>query len=114
MNLITVALAAQPNAQGGGMGQLIMLGLIMVVFYVFMILPQMRKSKQQKKFRESLGKGDKIITIGGIHAKIIDAGETHFIIDSEGTRLRIDKTAVSMEASQPLNANKDKEAKDKK
>ena len=60
MNMISVVLAAQGGAQGGGMGQLIMLGLIMVVFYVFMILPQMRKSKQQKKFREALGKGDKI------------------------------------------------------
>jgi preprotein translocase subunit YajC len=107
--MLHILLAAPAGSSGGGMGFNIMLVLVLVVFYVFMILPQVRKSKQQKKFREALGKGDKIITIGGIHARITDVGETHFIIDSEGTRLRIDKTAVSMEASQPL--NKDKEAK---
>src|SRR4051812_24851604 len=77
--------------------------LIFVVFYFFTIYPQIKKNKAQKKFREALGKGDKIITLGGIHAKIIDANEHTFLIESEGTRLRIDRTAVSMEASQALN-----------
>jgi preprotein translocase subunit YajC len=80
--------------------------LIFVVFYFFMIYPQMKKNKAQKKFREALGKGDKVITIGGVHAKIIDANETTFLIESEGTKLRIDRTAVSMEASQALNEPK--------
>ncbi|OYU95316.1 MAG: preprotein translocase subunit YajC [Bacteroidetes bacterium B1(2017)] len=83
--------------------QFLPLILIFVVFYFFMIYPQIKKNKAQKKFRESIGKGDKIITIGGVHAKIIDANETTFLIDSEGTKLRIDRTAVSMEASQALN-----------
>jgi len=78
--------------------------LIMVVFYFFMIYPQMKKTKAQKKFRETLDKGTKVVTIGGIHGKITDVGETYFIIESEGTKLRIDKTSVSMEASQAMNA----------
>lgn len=118
MTLINILLAAAPQGGGSSLGQFLPLLLILIVFYVFMILPQVRKSKQQKKFREALGKGDKIVTIGGIQARIVDAGENYFIIDSEGTRLRIEKTAVSMEASQPLN-NKSKEvakemAKDQK
>jgi len=51
-------------------GQFIPLVLIIVVFYFFMIRPQLKKSKDQKKFRENIKIGDKIITIGGIHGKI--------------------------------------------
>jgi preprotein translocase subunit YajC len=68
-----------------------------------MIYPQMKKTKAQKKFREELAKGTKIITIGGLHARILEVAENSFLIESEGTKLRIDKTAVSMEASQALN-----------
>jgi preprotein translocase subunit YajC len=96
-----------PPATGAQAGNPIMqflpLILIFVVFYFFMIYPQIKKNKAQKKFREELGKGQKIITIGGVHAKIIEVADTTFLIESEGTKLRIDKTAVSMEASQALN-----------
>ncbi len=85
--------------------------LIMVVFYFFMIYPQMKKTKAQKKFRETLDKGLKIVTIGGIHGKITDVGDTYFIIESEGTKLKVDKTSISMEASQLLNAPKKEEKK---
>jgi len=58
-------------AQGGGMTQtLLMFGLIIIVMYFFMIRPQMKKQKEQKKFRENLQKGTKIVTIGGLHGKI--------------------------------------------
>ncbi|MDP1726720.1 MAG: preprotein translocase subunit YajC [Bacteroidota bacterium] len=103
--LNNVLLMGMPNTQGGGGSMnMIMLILIFVVFYFFMIYPQMKKNKAQKKFREALGKGDKVITLGGIHAKILEATEHTFLIESEGTKLRIDRTAVSMEASQALNA----------
>ena len=70
--------------------------LIIVVFYFFMIRPQMKKSKNAKKFREALKKGDRIITIGGIHGKIIECAETTFIIETEGQgRLKIERTAVA-------------------
>jgi preprotein translocase subunit YajC len=105
--MLNQILLMAPPATGAQAGNPIMqflpLILIFVVFYFFMIYPQMKKNKAQKKFREELGKGQKIITIGGVHAKIIEVAETTFLIDSEGTKLRIDKTAVSMEASQALN-----------
>lgn len=75
-----------------------------------MIRPQMKKQKAQQKFKETIDKGDKIVTIGGVHGKIIEVQETTFIIEVEGqNRLKIEKTAVSMESSQAL--NKDKENK---
>ncbi|MFH1320819.1 MAG: preprotein translocase subunit YajC [Bacteroidota bacterium] len=85
------------------MGTFMMLGAIVLIFYFFMIRPQMKKSKAQKKFKEHLKKGDKIITIGGIHGKIAEMKETTLIIDVEGgNRLKIEKSAVSMESSDQL------------
>jgi preprotein translocase subunit YajC len=84
------------GGQQGGLASLIPMILIIVVFYFFMIRPQMKKTKEAKKFRESLGKGDKIITIGGIHGKISEVAETTFVIETEGgAKLRIEKSAVS-------------------
>lgn len=109
MNLSVFLMGPAPGGSAGGGGIMGMLPflLIFVVFYFFMIYPQMKKNKAQKKFRESLDKGDKIITIGGVHAKILEATEHTFLIESEGTKLRIDRTAVSMEASQALNQPKE-------
>lgn len=83
--------------------QFLPLILIMVVFYFFMIRPQMKKAKDQKKFREGIKKGDKIVTIGGIHGRIVEVQETTFIIEVEGgNKLKIEKSAVSMENSATL------------
>lgn len=97
--------------QGGGIGSFLPLILVMVVFYFFMIYPQIKKNKAQKKFRETLQEGDLVITIGGVHGKIERLNDTTFILNSEGTRLKLDRTAISMEASQALNAPKKEEKK---
>jgi preprotein translocase subunit YajC len=91
---------------GGGLGyqQLIMFGLIAVVFYFFMIRPQMKKQKDQKKYVDELKKGDKVVTTAGIHGKIYEIADTTFLIETEGGgRIRFDKSAVSLEASKALN-----------
>ena len=81
--------------------------LIVLVFYLFFIRPQMRKSKEQKKYREALKKGDKIITIGGVHGKIVEVQETTFTIEVEGqNRLKIEKSAVAMDGSSQIGASK--------
>lgn len=78
--------------------------LIIVVFYFFMIRPQMKKAKDHKKFVADLKKGDKVITLSGIHGKIVDLNDTTFLIEVEsGTKIRFEKSAVSLEASQALN-----------
>lgn len=93
--------------QGGGMESLIFLGLIIVVFYFFMIRPQMKKTKEAKKFRESLKKGDQIVTIGGIHGKISDVQEATFTIETEGGhKLKIEKAAVASAVGELMNNQK--------
>ena len=89
----------------GQLGQFIPLILIIVVFYFFMIRPQLKKAKDQKKFRENIKIGDKVVTIGGIHAKISEVQETTFIITVEGgVKLKIEKNAVSMDSSSMIGA----------
>lgn len=89
----------------GGM-TIIMFGLMFLVFYFFMIRPQMKKAKEEKKFRAELKKGDKIVTIGGIHGKIAEVKETTLLIEvGEGTKLKIEKTAVSKDNSVGLQQN---------
>lgn len=86
-------------------GSFIPLILIIVVFYFFMIRPQLKKAKDQKKFRENIKVGDKVVTIGGIHAKISEIQDTTFIITVEGgVKLKIEKNAVSMDSSTLIGA----------
>ena len=71
-----------------------------MVFYFFMIRPQVKKAKDHKKLVEDLKKGDKIVTTAGIHGKIVDMNETTFLIEVEGgTKIRFDKTAISLDAT---------------
>jgi len=92
------------QAGGFGLQQLLPLGLIILVMYFFMIRPQMKKQKDQKKFVEELKKGDKVITTAGLHGRIAEVNDTTIVIDTElGSKLRFDKSAVSLDASKPLN-----------
>ena len=89
---------------GDGANQLVMIVLMIGVFYFFMIRPQMKKQKELKKFREGLKAGDKIVTIGGIHGKILEISENTVLIQSEGTKLRVEKAAVSSAMEDTLQA----------
>jgi len=103
MNILNILLLGPtPDGQeSGGLLSFLPLILIMVIFYFFFIRPQMKKAKEQRKYREALKKGDKIITIGGIHGKIIEVRETSFMIEVEGqNKLEIEKSAVVMDSSQ--------------
>jgi preprotein translocase subunit YajC len=82
---------------------MIMMGLMLIVMYFFMIRPQQKKAKLQKAFIESLKKGDKVITTGGIHGKIVSLEATTAIIESESYKLKIERSAISSELSAPLN-----------
>ena len=83
---------------GTGTSSLIMFGMIFAVMYFFMIRPQIKKQKKEREYRSALQKGDKIITIGGVHGKIIDIKESTLIIEVHGgSTLKIEKSAVSME-----------------
>ena len=91
----------QEGQEGGGLMSFLPLILIVVVFYMFFIRPQMKKTKEQKKYREALKKGDKIITIGGIHGKILEVREKTFVIEIDGgNKLTIERSAVGGDAPQ--------------
>ena len=89
---------------GQGMQSILMLGLMVLVFYFFMIRPQMKKQKKKKKFREGLKVGDKIVSIGGIHGKILEVSDSTVLVQSEGTKLRLEKSAVSQAMEDTLQA----------
>ncbi len=80
--------------------------LIFVVAYFFMIRPQMKRQKDEKKFAAALKKGDKIVTKSGMHGKIVDLNDKDFscIIETMAGRLKFDRSAISMEMSNKLNA----------
>ena len=85
------------QAAGTGMSSLIMFGMIFAVMYFFMIRPQIKKQKKEREYRSALKKGDKVVTIGGIHGKITDVKEDTFIIEVHaGNSLKVTKNAVSM------------------
>ena len=82
---------------GTGTSSLIMFGMIFAVMYFFMIRPQIKKQKKEREYRSALKKGDKVVTIGGIHGKISDVKEDTFIVEiMGGNTLKIEKSAVSM------------------
>jgi preprotein translocase subunit YajC len=88
---------------GFGAQQIITFGLIAVVFYFFMIRPQVKKSKDQKKYVNELKKGDRVVTTAGIHGRIIEVAEATFLVEVDNGKIRFDKSAISLEASKALN-----------
>ena len=115
MNLLFQVLQAQPAAGGAagagapGMQSLIFLVLIIVVFYFFMIRPQMKKQKEMTTYRNSLAKGDKVLTTGGIYGKINDVKETTVTVEiADNLIIKVDKTAVVRDAAEAAEANKKK------
>jgi preprotein translocase subunit YajC len=98
-----VLLQASPS--GNSSFSMILLGGMILVFWLFMIRPQAKKAKLAKKFQEEMQKGDKIVTIAGIHGtvnKVNDDG-TIMIETSPGSYLKIEKSAVSIEWTQNIN-----------
>jgi preprotein translocase subunit YajC len=84
--------------------QIIMLVLMLVVFYFFMIRPQQKKQKELREFRNNLKAGDKVVTIGGVHGKILEITDTTVLLSSEGTKIRFEKSAISQTVAEDLGA----------
>ena len=103
MNLLSILLMTPPSdgSDQNGFMSFLPLILVIVVFYFFFIRPQMKKSKEQRKFREELKKGDEVLTLGGIIGKIVKIDETIAIIETEGqTKIKISKAAILPKDSQ--------------
>jgi len=88
-------LQAQQPQQGGSYSGLIMIVLIFVVFWLFFIRPQNKKQKEEQKFRESLQKGDDVVTIGGIHGKVVEVKETTVMVSIDSNvKIEVEKSAI--------------------
>ena len=89
------------QASGGGMDymQLIFPAAIGLVVYFFMIRPQQKRAADAKNFRQSLAKGSRIVTIGGLHGLVVDLTEDTVVVEVDrGTKLRFDRSAIAREA----------------
>src|ERR1700729_3683275 len=102
MSQFVILLQAAP---GAGSMQLLLIGGMILVFWLFMIRPQQKKAKQAKAFQQNMQKGDKIVTIAGIHGTVNKVNEdgTIMIETSPGSYLKIEKSAISIEWTQNLN-----------
>ena len=105
MNYIYLLQTTPSGGSGFGGFQFIFLGLMILVFWMFFIRPQAKKAKNQKKFIEDLQKGDKIVTIAGIHGSINKVNEdgTINLEVSPGSYIKIEKSAISMDWTAALN-----------
>lgn len=84
----------------GDIGTYLPIILIIIVFYFFMIRPQTKKAKETKKFREAIAKGDRVVTIGGIHGKIAEIKEqTVMLTVATGVDIKVQRSAISPEYS---------------
>ncbi|RFN60185.1 preprotein translocase subunit YajC [Marixanthomonas ophiurae] len=89
--------------------------LLFAVMYLFLIRPQMKKQKQEKKFAKEIKKGDKVITKSGMHGKILDLNDDGTcIIETGAGKMKFERSALSMEMSEKMNAPKTPAKKEKK
>lgn len=95
------------GAGGGGTMQLVLLGGMILIFWLFMIRPQAKKAKAAKQFQENLQKGERVVTIAGIHGKINKVNEdgTVDLETSPGSYIKIEKSAISVEWTNNINKN---------
>jgi preprotein translocase subunit YajC len=110
-NLLTILLfggtatqgaAGAEGAQGGGsmLSSLFFIILLIVVFWLFFIRPQSKKAKEEQKFRDGLQKGDKVVTIGGFHGKVVEVKDTTVVISlAPNTEVEVEKSALVQNAS---------------
>jgi preprotein translocase subunit YajC len=105
MQLLSIFLMMDPQGKGSSSMSLIFMGMMILVFWLFMIRPQAKKAKQQKTFINDLKKGDKVVTIAGIHGTINKVNEdgTISLEVSPGSYLKIEKSSISLEMSAALN-----------
>ena len=100
--MFTLLQAAAPAAQGSSWSMWIMLALIFVVMWCFMIRPQRKQQKELQNFRDSLKKGDKVVTIGGIYGTVCEIKEESVLIEVDNNvKIRVSKQALVKDFTDP-------------
>ena len=87
-----------------GFGQLPLLIMMLLAFYLILILPQTRRAKKEKKFINTLKKGDRVVTKSGMHAKVLEVNDNNntCVLETMAGKIKFDKTAISLEMSSKL------------
>jgi preprotein translocase subunit YajC len=90
-------LLLQLPGSGFNMDFLILISVSMIIMYFFMIRPQVKKQKDESKFRSEIAKGDKVLTLGGIHAKVLEVQDETLLVQAEGgsSKFKINKTSIA-------------------
>ena len=78
--------------------------MILGVMYLFFFRPQMKRQKEEKAFRSEVKKGSRVVTTSGVHGKILEVADTYIILESENSRLKLEKSAISKELSAQYSA----------
>jgi preprotein translocase subunit YajC len=99
------------QAGGSSIGNFILIPLMFLVLYLFMIRPQIKRQKNEKKFQASITKGAKVVTTSGIHGKIVDLidSDNTCVIETGAGKIKFERSAISMEMSKkymPVEAKK--------
>ena len=95
MNLLTILLQEQAQAQGNSWSGIVMLVLIFVVFYFFLIRPQSKRQKELRKFQDSLVSGKRVVTSGGIYGKVREVKDNVVILEvADNVRIKVNKSMV--------------------
>ena len=91
---------------GEGLGNFLPFIAMFAVVYFFMIAPQMKRAKREKAFAAGLKRGDKVVTKSGMHGKIVDLNDkdNSCVIETLAGKIKFERSAISMEISQKLNA----------
>ena len=89
------AILLQAAAGGGGIPTIVMFVGMFAIAYLFMFRPQMKRQKEAKAFRDAVKKGDQVVTIGGMHGKIVSVSEKTVVLEFESGKARVDKAALS-------------------
>ena len=101
MNTLSMFLLQAPAQQGNGWSGIILIVLLFVVFWLFFISPQNKRQKEAQKFRDALQKGDKVMTIGGIHGKVHEVKETTIVITVDNNvNIEVEKSALVANGTQ--------------
>lgn len=90
------------------MHQFVLLGGILLVFYLFMIRPQQKRQKEQRTFVDQMKKGTHVVTIGGLHGKIYEVADDTVTldVDGKGTKITVSKGALSLDSTKQHTAKK--------
>ncbi len=100
LNSILLMMKPAEGSEASPLASFLPLLLIVVVFYFFMIRPQVKRQKETRKFREGLAKGDKVVTTGGIYGKISEVKETHIILEiAKEVLIKVDKNGIIKDMS---------------